>query len=113
MTEIETESVEKAAICYEAGLNEAMLIGTKEELLQLAKVITGLVNESTEVTTYHGVEARQPRSYDSLTDVMADIAIDSLVIVNSKQDRRSLINKIRINSGESPFDWDGYDNSDI
>jgi len=41
---------------------------------------------------------------------MSEIVIDGILIVESKEDRRKLVNKIRINNGEQPIDWEGHDN---
>ncbi|NQV27004.1 MAG: hypothetical protein HQ518_21855 [Rhodopirellula sp.] len=101
---------EKPAICYETGLDESFLVGTKEELLDFANSIIHLLNIPAQECDYHGVNTEQPKVVYSLTEPMSDIVIDGIVIVESKDDRRDLINKMRINNDEVPIDWEGHDN---
>ncbi len=40
---------------------------------------------------------------------MSEIALSGVVFGESETDRRTLMNKIRVNDGLDPIDWDGYD----
>lgn len=103
------ENIGKPAICYETGFDEAFLVGTEEELSHFAHSILRLLGEQQKTMHYHGVITRQPLKNSQLSEPMSEIALESIVIVDSKKDRRELINKIRINGGMAPIDWDGHD----
>ena len=100
---------DKPAICFDAGLDEAFLVGTKEELSEFAYSILRLLDGPFELLNYHGINAREPKSLMSLSESMSEIVIDNLVIVESMKDRRDLMNNIRQNNGIEPIDWHGHD----
>ena len=102
--------MEKPAICYETGLDESFLVGTKEELFNFAQSIIEILNGPKKLLDYYGVKTESPKTTLALTESMSEIVIDGLLVVASKEDRRSLVNKIRVNNGESPIDWEGHDN---
>jgi len=102
--------MEKPAICYENGLDESFLVGTKEELLNFAQSIIDILNGPKNPLDYYGVKTESPKTTIALTESMSEIVIDGLLVVASKEDRRSLVNKIRVNNGESPIDWERHDN---
>ena len=102
--------MEKPAICYETGLDESFLVGTKKELLNFAQSIIDTLNGPKEQLDYFGIKTETPKTTSSLTEPMLEIVFDGLLVVTSKEDRRSLVNKIRVNNGESPIDWEGHDN---
>ena len=101
--------IDKPAICYETGLDEAFLVGTKEELSEFAHSILRLLNGPFELLDYHGINAKQPKSRMSLSSSMSEVVLDGIVIVESRKDRRDLMNKIRLNNGVEPIDWKGHD----
>ena len=102
------DKIGKPAICYETGLDEAFLLGTKEELSGLAQTILKLLDAPDEAIDYYGVKT-QSASQASLTHEMSEIGIDGLILVKSAADKRTLMNKIRVNNGEPPIDWESFD----
>ena len=93
----------EVAICYETGLDESFLVGTREDLRILAEALLNVVNSAGEPTDYLGVPTESFAT--RLTEVMADVVLDGISVVASSKDRRELINRIRINNGEQPIDW--------
>ena len=100
----------RPSICYESGLDEAFLVGTKKELYEFAQSILEILNGPKESLDYLGVKTEQPKTVKTLTESMSEIVIDGILIVESKEDRRILENKIRVNNGAPPVDWEDYDN---
>jgi hypothetical protein len=97
----------KPSICYETGLDEAFLVGTKDELLEFAQAIIELLSGPKEPLDYLGVKTEVPIKDRALTESMSEIVIDGMLVVESTEDRQELVNKIRINNGEPPIDWEG------
>jgi len=97
----------KPSICYETGLDEAFLVGTKDELLEFAQAIIELLSGPKEPLDYLGVKTEVPKKDRALTESMSEIVIDGLLVVESTEDRQELVNKILINNGEPPIDWEG------
>ena len=95
---------DKAAICYETGLDESFLIGTREELRAFAEEVLGALNSPGEPTDYLGVPTESFTF--RLTEVMADVVLDGILVVANCEDRKELINRIRINNREMPVDWE-------
>ena len=94
---------DQPAICCETGLDEAFLVGTSEELIAFAQAVLDAAASQGELVDYLGIETRSvPRR---LTELMADVVLGGVLIVESKQDRQILMNRIRENNGESPIDW--------
>ena len=100
----------KPSICYESDLDEAFIVGTKEELYEFAQSILKLIDGPKKSFDYFGIKTQQVDTVESLTESMSEIVIDTLLIVEKKEDRRKLVNEVRINNGELPIDWEGYDN---
>ncbi len=82
---------------------------TNEELYEFAYNIIQLLSEPQESINYHGVNAKRPKTNKPLCEPMSEIVLDTIIIVNSKQERRELMNKIRVNCGMQPIDWRGRD----
>ena len=99
----------RPAILCETGPDESFLLGTRDQLAELANNILHMISESVESTVWGDKKVELPECPKGLTDPMAETAIWSVVIVDTESDRRSLMNQIRINGGETPIDWDGYD----
>ncbi len=92
---------------YETGLDEAFLVGTAEDLRQFAHRILAQVEKAFPVDDYLGIPVRQ--TGEQLTSSLGDFCIDGLCIVQSEEQKRELINRIRVNNGESeiaPEAWD-------
>lgn len=99
------------AICYETGLDEAFLLGTREELAKFAHAILSLLDAPSEQIDYLGIITQSPIDTDkgALTHVMSEVVLDGLLIVKDKNDRRTLMNRIRVNNAVEPIDWQGFD----
>jgi hypothetical protein len=102
------DDTDKPAICYETGLDESFLVGTKDELTALAHAILDVVGQPGEPLEYLGIHTRSTTC--ALTEVMAEVSLDGILVVEDKHDRQELINRIRINNGEPPIDWAGRKN---
>ena len=98
-----TPPSEKPAICYETGLDEAFLVGTRDELTSFAHFILDALAGSSDTTDYLGIKVQSVSA--SLTEVMAEVVLDGIIIVGSKHDRQDLMNRILVNNGEQPIDW--------
>jgi len=95
---------DKPAVCYQTGLDESFLVGTRSELIAFAQSILDAVDSEVPAQDHWGVEARSV--VQSLTEVMAHVVIDGILIVDSTSDRYKLMNRILENNGESPIDWE-------
>lgn len=104
-----SEKIGKPAICYETGLDEAFLLGTREELSEFAHTILRLLDIPTKSVDYFGINTQTPIHKMSLTHTMSEVVLDGLLIVRDRNDRRVLMNKIRVNNGDVPIDWQGFD----
>ena len=106
-----SEEIEKPAICYETGLDEAFLLGTREELAAFAHSILRHLDAPSEQIDYLGIMTQSPIDANraGLTHVMSEVVLDGLLIVKDKNDRRTLMNKILVNNGEAPIDWKEFD----
>lgn len=92
---------------YETGLDEAFLVGTVEDLRRFAQRILEQVEKTFPVDDYLGIPVRQ--TGEQLTDCLGDFCIDGLCIVQSDEDKRELVNRIRVNNGEpeiAPEAWE-------
>ncbi|MEM7799607.1 MAG: hypothetical protein AAF633_10490 [Chloroflexota bacterium] len=103
------DKIEEPAICHETALDEAFLVGTKDELAQFAKTILEMLDKPCRELDFWGIPAKQPDDDRGLTEVMSRVVLDGIVIVNSRDDRRKLINKLRVNNGELPIQWEEHD----
>ncbi len=99
-----SRKIDKPAICYETGLDEAFLLGTRDELSEFAHSILQLLDKANKEIEYCGVNALSASNETSLTYAMSDVVIDGLIIIKSEEDQRTLMNKIRTNNGELPID---------
>jgi hypothetical protein len=104
-----SEKIGKPAICYETGLDEAFLLGTREELSEFAHIILRLLDAPTKSIDYLGISTQSPIGKMILTHTMSGVVLDGLLIVKDKNDRQILMNKIRINNGDTAIDWQGFD----
>ena len=93
-------------ICDETGADESLLIGSREQLAQLANMINEALTGEQSYELWHNVRVKFVPSTGRLTDALCDTSISSVVIVAGESQRRELINKIRSNNGDSPIDWD-------
>ena len=100
---------DKPAICYETGLDEAFIVGTRDELSEFAHSILRLLNGPFESRDYHGIHAKEPKSPGSLSDSMSEVVLDGMLIVENKKERHDLMNRIRLNNGIDPVDWQDHD----
>jgi hypothetical protein len=91
------------AICYEGGLDEACLVGTKEELTAFAKNILSSLKETGKSVEYEEISAIHIPI--SLTETMCEVVLDGLVIVKDENDKYDLINYVRRLNGEQPIVW--------
>jgi len=94
---------DRPAICYETGLDEAFLVGTRSELASMARAILDALDSPGEPREYLGVRARSISH--RLTEAMAQVVIDGILVVESRQDRRVLMDRILVNGGDPPIDW--------
>jgi len=99
------ESVRPAIFC-ETGDNESLLIGTRSQLTAFAERILQLANASVESKNWHGIIVSLPTCAPSLTDTRSEVVLDGVVVVDTENDRRSLINKVRANNELDPVDWE-------
>ena len=96
---------QKPSICYETGLDEAFLVGTRAELAAFSQSILDAVNAKGSSEEYFGVNVTAVAG--SLTEVMAEVVLDGVLVVESTRDRQQLMNRVLENNGDSPIDWDG------
>lgn len=99
----------RPALLSTTANDETFLLGTREQLVALAQRILDQAAAETESSCWEGITVTQPHCSPSLTDPMSDLAISGVVVVRSESDRRTLMNKLRINDGLDPIDWEAYD----
>nr|CAP48562.1 putative integron gene cassette protein [uncultured bacterium] len=104
-----SEKIGKPAICYETGLDEAFLLGTRDELSAFAHSILRLLDAPSKSIDCYGVNTQSATNQTSLTHVMSEIGIDGIIIVENATERRILMNKIRVNNDEPPINWQRYE----
>ncbi len=92
------------AVCYETGLDESFLVGTLEEIRALGQALLDAASSEGKSVEFLGVPARSVSF--ALSEPMAEVVLDGIVLVKTKQDRQELMNRIRINNGEPPIDWE-------
>ena len=97
-------STRRPAICYETGLDESFLVGTRTELIAFAHAVIAATTKPGEPLEYLGIKTLSIPC--ALTETMADVTLDGIIVVENEHDRRDLINRIRTNNGEMPFDWE-------
>lgn len=104
-----SENIGKPAICYETGLDEAFLLGTREELSAFARTILKLLDAPCKSMDYLGISTQSPIDNIKLTQAMSQVEVNGLFVVENENDRRILMNKILINNGDTPIDWQEFD----
>lgn len=95
---------DRPAVCDETASDESFLVGTREQLQAFASAIFELVSEPQESRDWHGVKVSMPRS-PILTEPLCDVVLTGVVLVNSEEDRRRLVNSIRSNCDDTQIDW--------
>ncbi len=104
-------SDEKVAICFEQGLDEAFLVGTKAEITEFAKSILRRLEQNKRKTDYLGVPVQEMGA--ALTQTSGQVELHAIYLVKNVEDRRMLMNKILKNNGEHEIDWEEYDSNRI
>lgn len=97
----------KPAVCYETGLDESFVVGTREELRKLAMELLAVTEARGDEIDYLGVPVHFVS--ERLTEHMGDIVLNGVAIVASTAAKRDLMNRIRRKNGEPPIDWAGID----
>ncbi len=72
-------------------------------------IVSAALSGPFEALDYHGINAKEPESLMSLSESMSEVVLDGILFVKNKKDRRDLMNKIGLNSGIGPIDWEGHD----
>lgn len=85
---------EKPAICFEEGLDEAFLIGTFEELENFANEILSQLKSPNESMGYLGVKVTTQIPSGALTQSLGQVELHNILVVDSKEARRELMNNI-------------------
>ena len=98
------EKIGKPAVCYETELDEAFLLGTRDELSRFAHAILKLLDMPSESIDYLGISTQSPLNQVSLTQTMSQVEIDRALIVENENDRKILMNKTLLNNGDTPID---------
>lgn len=88
---------------YETGLDESLLIGTREQIRALGEHMIRLSEAEGSKEDYLGVNVIMIPG--GLTEVSCDVVLDGVVITESELDTRELINRIYRNNGENGVDW--------
>ena len=97
------------AVVTEFSLDESFLLGTKEQLTDLAHAILRAVEGPFHESNWQGISVQQSLTDQSLTEPMSEVAIHGVTIVETNNDRRLLVNYFRTCNGEDPIDWQGHD----
>jgi len=95
---------DRPAVCYETGLDESFLVGTPAEIRALGQTLLDAATSEGDSTDYLGVPTRSVPA--ALSEPMAEVVLDGVLLVKTKQDRQELMNRIRLNNGEPPIDWE-------
>jgi len=99
----------RPAVLFTTAEDESFLLGTRSQLASLAERLLGLLRAPAEPGDWDGIRVEQPTCTSSLTDPLSDIALNGIVIVATEEDRRVLINKVRVNHGDEAIDWVAHD----
>jgi hypothetical protein len=91
----------------ETGFDEAFLVGTVEDLRWFAHRILEQVEKTYHVDDFLGIPVRQTGK--RLTFGLGDFCVDGLCIVQSYEHKRELVNRIRVNNGESELDPEAWE----
>lgn len=95
---------ERPFILYETGPDESFLLGTREELVAFAQKILQSLDEPMMENSYQEIPFQMANV--ALNDSLGDATIDNLFVVASIEDKHKLVNKIRVNNGLLPIDWE-------
>lgn len=95
--------IKKAAICWDMDTSESFLVGTKENLKQLAESILAKLEQETKESELCGVKIQSPTSNSSLTELGLDIVLNGMAIVENEKDTVRIVNELRSLNGMLPF----------
>ena len=95
--------IKKTAVCWDMDTSESFLVGTKENLRNLAESILDQLEQDTKESELCGIKVQSPTSNGSLTESGLDIVLNGMAIVESEKDTFKIINKLRSINGMLPF----------
>jgi hypothetical protein len=84
---------QKPIICYEGDLDEACLVGTRDELKAFANQILESLSEDGKSVEYDDIKAKYISG--NLTEFMTEIVLEGIVILENTNHKQGLVNYIR------------------